>query len=83
MNDPMTILKADHREAKALLAKLVDSEEGAEREKAVAELTAALSLHMQLEEELVYPLVESEVAPGSTTTRRSAKRRRSSSSTHR
>ena len=32
MNDPMTILKADHREVKKLLTALGDSEEGTERE---------------------------------------------------
>ena len=33
MNDPMTILKADHREVKRMLTVLADSEEGKEREK--------------------------------------------------
>jgi len=57
----MTILKADHREAKKLLAKLAESDEGPEREAMVGELTKALRLHMELEESLVYPLVEREV----------------------
>ena len=41
MNDPMTILKADHREVKKLLASLGESEEGPEREKMAAEVEAA------------------------------------------
>jgi hemerythrin-like domain-containing protein len=61
MNDPMTILKADHREAKKMLTALADSDEGAEREEMVSELAQALRLHMQVEEELVYPLVKAEL----------------------
>jgi hemerythrin-like domain-containing protein len=61
MNDPMTILKADHREAKKMLTALADSDEGAEREEMVSELDQALRLHMQFEEELVYPLVKAEL----------------------
>jgi len=58
MNDPMTILKADHREVEQLLKSLVDSEEGSQREQQAEQLVAALTLHMQLEETLLYPLVE-------------------------
>jgi hypothetical protein len=57
MNDPMTILKADHREVKKLLRALGESEEGRAREKMVAEVQAALTLHMQIEEDIVYPAV--------------------------
>jgi hypothetical protein len=57
MNDPMTILKADHREVKKLLTALGDSEEGPEREKMAAEVEAALTLHMRIEEDIVYPAV--------------------------
>ena len=57
MNDPMTILKADHREAKKLLTALGESEEGPERDKMAAELEAALTLHMQIEEDILYPSV--------------------------
>ena len=57
MNDPMTILKADHREAKKLLTALGESEEGPERDKMAVELEAALTLHMQIEEEILYPCV--------------------------
>ena len=58
MNDPMTILKADHREAKKLLTALGESEEGPERERMANELNAALTLHMEIEENIVYPAVK-------------------------
>ena len=58
MNDPMTILKNDHREAKELLKKLGVSKQGAQRRAMVDKVCNALTLHMQLEEKLVYPLVE-------------------------
>ena len=44
-----------------MLNTLAESEEGAEREKVVTELQQALTLHMELEEQLVYPLVQSNV----------------------
>jgi hemerythrin-like domain-containing protein len=59
--DPLRILKADHREVERLLDRLSDSDEGSERQDALSELVTKLSLHMQIEEELVYPLVASEV----------------------
>jgi hemerythrin-like domain-containing protein len=61
MNDPMTILKADHREAKKLLNQLSDSDEGKQRDDTANELAAALTLHMDLEERLVYPLVRQHI----------------------
>jgi hemerythrin-like domain-containing protein len=61
MNDPMRILKADHREVEKLLKRLADTEEGAERQELVAELTTKLSLHMEIEESIVYPLVREHV----------------------
>jgi len=60
-NDPMRILKADHREVEKLLDKLADSEEGAEREQMVEELVTKLSAHMDAEESIVYPKVKAEV----------------------
>ncbi|MEP7204066.1 MAG: hemerythrin domain-containing protein [Ilumatobacteraceae bacterium] len=57
MNDPATILKADHREVKKLLTALGESEEGPEREKMADKVNAALTLHMQIEENLLYPSV--------------------------
>jgi hemerythrin-like domain-containing protein len=61
MNDPMTILKADHREVKRLLTALAESEEGAEREKMCDEVTTALKLHMEIEEKILYPVVAKEI----------------------
>jgi hemerythrin-like domain-containing protein len=61
MNDPMTILKADHREAKRMMTALGETDEGAERDRLAAELDEALSLHMSIEEMLVYPLVAEHV----------------------
>jgi hemerythrin-like domain-containing protein len=63
MNDPLTILRSDHREVARMLSALADSDEGAGREKMLAELQTALALHMRIEEELVYPLVEEHVGP--------------------
>ena len=60
-NDPMQILKADHREVEKLLDKLADSEEGAEREQMVEELVTKLRAHMDAEESIVYPPVKTEV----------------------
>jgi hemerythrin-like domain-containing protein len=61
MNDPMRILKADHREAEKLLAKLAESEEGSERQQLVDELTTKLTAHMELEESIIYPSVREAV----------------------
>jgi DUF438 domain-containing protein len=61
MNDPMRILKADHREVEKLLDKLGESEEGSEREAMVEELATKLSAHMQMEETIVYPPITAEV----------------------
>ena len=59
MNDPIAILKRDHREAEAMLKELAASKKPtATRRKTTAKLVAALSLHMQIEEKLVYPLVD-------------------------
>jgi hemerythrin-like domain-containing protein len=61
MNDPMRILKADHREVEKLLDKLADSDEGAERASMVDELTTKLTAHIEMEERLVYPSVKKNV----------------------
>ena len=61
MHDPMTILKADHREAKQLMTALGETDEGSERDTLASELDDALSLHMSIEEALVYPLVAKHV----------------------
>jgi hemerythrin-like domain-containing protein len=61
MNDPLAILKRDHREVAALLKELSDSKPGAKRRRTTDKVVAALQLHMAIEEELVYPLVEERV----------------------
>lgn len=61
MNDPMRILKADHREVKQLLTKLGETDEGTEREALAQEVVAKLTAHMEMEETIVYPAVKSEV----------------------
>ncbi|HEY0519999.1 MAG TPA: hemerythrin domain-containing protein [Ilumatobacteraceae bacterium] len=61
MNDPMTILKADHREVRRMLTALSESEEGREREQMTSEVEKALTLHMQIEENILYPAVAEHV----------------------
>ena len=61
MNDPIAMLKRDHKEAAAMLAELAASKPGATRRKTTAKLVAALSLHMVIEEKLVYPLIAERV----------------------
>ena len=61
MNDPMTMLKGDHRDVKAMLKMLAESEEGPERKTLCQTATEALLLHMTIEEELVYPLIKMHV----------------------
>jgi hemerythrin-like domain-containing protein len=57
MNDPVAILKRDHREAAAMLKELAAGKPGAARRKLNDKVVGALSLHMEIEEDLVYPLV--------------------------
>ena len=61
MNDPIALLKRDHREAEAMLKKLADSKPGATRRNTTEKLVAAMALHMEIEEKLVYPLVKARV----------------------
>jgi hemerythrin superfamily protein len=61
VNDPIAMLKRDHREAAAMLKELAGSKPGATRRKKTDKLVAALTLHMAIEEELVYPLVAERV----------------------
>lgn len=57
ITDPLRILRADHREVEQLLTRLADSEEGRERQQMVDELQTKLTLHMELEEQMLYPLI--------------------------
>jgi hemerythrin superfamily protein len=61
VNDPVAILKQDHREATTLLRELADSKPGATRRKTTEKVSSALLLHMEIEENLVYPLVAERV----------------------
>jgi hemerythrin-like domain-containing protein len=61
MNDPIALLKRDHREVAAMLKELADSKPGATRRRTTDKVAAALALHMQIEEQLVYPLVAERV----------------------
>jgi len=61
MNDPIAILKRDHREAAAMLKQLAVSKPSATRRKVTDKLVSALTLHMSIEEDLVYPLVAARV----------------------
>jgi Hemerythrin HHE cation binding domain len=61
INDPVRILKADHREGEKLLAKLGDSDEGSEREQLLDELATNLTAHMEAEDSIVYPAVKQAV----------------------
>jgi hemerythrin-like domain-containing protein len=57
MNDPIALLKKDHREVEAMLKTLSTSSPGARRRATVEKVTSALQLHMQIEESDIYPLV--------------------------
>ncbi|MDQ1379363.1 MAG: hypothetical protein QOJ71_82 [Actinomycetota bacterium] len=61
MNDPIAMLKRDHREVSAMLKELAESKPGTTRRKTTDKVSAALALHMQVEERLVYPLVAERV----------------------
>jgi len=61
MNDPIAMLKRDHREAAALLKELSDSKPGPQRNQKNDKVVSALRLHMEIEEKLIYPLVAQRV----------------------
>jgi hemerythrin superfamily protein len=62
VNDPVAILKRDHREVEAMLKTLANSSRPTDRRrKTVDKLVAALSLHMEIEEADVYPVVAREL----------------------
>ena len=58
MNDPVAILKRDHREVAQMLKTLDASKPGARRRQTVEKLTQALELHMEIEERDIYPVVQ-------------------------
>jgi iron-sulfur cluster repair protein YtfE (RIC family) len=61
MADPIALLKQDHKEAKQLLRELADSRPGSRRQVKVTKLSDALLLHMQIEQEIIYPVVAERV----------------------
>jgi iron-sulfur cluster repair protein YtfE (RIC family) len=62
MNDPIAILKRDHREVSRDLATLSSSKRPtATRRRVTEKVASSLELHMQIEEELVYPLIAERV----------------------
>jgi iron-sulfur cluster repair protein YtfE (RIC family) len=56
--DVFTMLETDHRNVESLLDELANSEAGPEREALVVKMTQALQLHMQFEEDEIYPLLQ-------------------------
>ena len=50
-------LTEEHRKVEQLLGMLAETEEGPERERALAELESSLSTHMSVEETFLYPIV--------------------------
>jgi hemerythrin-like domain-containing protein len=61
MNDPIAILKRDHREVAAMLKELDSSKPGVKRRKTTDQLVTSLTKHMKIEEGLVYPLIAERV----------------------
>ena len=63
MADVTKMLEQDHREAEDLFAKIKETN-GAARAGLVTKLVAALRLHMQVEETIVYPAIAKQVDGG-------------------
>jgi iron-sulfur cluster repair protein YtfE (RIC family) len=59
--DPFNLLELDHRHVEQLLEQLAESEAGPEREAALTDLERSLTVHMQFEEQDVYPLAAEEI----------------------
>ena len=58
MNDPIALLKKDHREAETLLKRLSETKKpSTRRQQTLSKLESALQLHMAIEEQLLYPVV--------------------------
>ena len=56
--DIITHLTKEHREAEGLLNSLAESEPGTGRDRLIEELDRSLRVHMLVEEEFLYPIVE-------------------------
>ncbi len=55
MADVLSELEAEHRTVEQLFEQIEKTDDRSQRERLVAELDAALSAHMELEERVVYP----------------------------
>ncbi len=53
--DAIALLKADHREVKALFSKYEKTEADEEKQALAQQICAALTVHAQIEEEIFYP----------------------------
>lgn len=56
--DVLDHLTQEHRKAESLMASLAETDPGAERDRLIAELEDALTTHMAVEEQFLYPIVE-------------------------
>lgn len=59
--DAISLLKQDHREVEAFFAQFEKSESKAEKGKLAAKICLALTVHAQIEEELLYPPAHAEI----------------------
>jgi len=55
--DPTKLLKKQHREVEALFKRIGKTEEASERRRLMDEISAKLTMHTKLEEEIFYPAV--------------------------
>jgi hemerythrin superfamily protein len=56
--DILSMLEIEHRQVERVLRALAQVDDPKERERLVRDLAKSLSLHMQFEEEHVYPLMQ-------------------------
>ena len=56
--DAVTLLKADHKEAKELYKKFFKAKTAAQKKELAGQLCLALSVHMRIEEDIFYPAVK-------------------------
>jgi len=61
MNDPIAMLKQQHREATEMLRTLAESKPGSRRNRTIEQLVNALTMHLDFEERELYPLVSQRV----------------------
>jgi len=61
VDNPFDLLEQDHRRVEQLLEMLAESEQGEEREATLSELVNAIQLHMEFEEQAIYPLIAAEM----------------------